>query len=195
MQCMSLNDQSPETVKVIIDSIIVLMNEHWTKMTRNNNREVVLQIFMFMLKGTDSEDNEVCENAAEFWALYATDKKLDNQPLIDFFPKLLPVLVKRCRYSNELLALIDFDNDDQSKADTSEDVKPVFYQSRSERENKENAADAERHGMDEEEYSWNIRKSCATQLEKLSYIGGEVKEKLMAQVCLNDGVRAPCFVS
>jgi len=184
LQCMTSNDQSPEIVKVLIDSIIVLMNEQWTKLSRNNNRDAILQIFVFMLQGTMSEDNEVCTNAAEFWALYATDPKLDNKPLVDFFPKLLPVLVKRCRYSQELLQMIDFENDDQSKADLSEDVKPVFYQSRSERENKDDAEkeDMERQGMDEEEYSWNIRKSCATQLEKLSFCGGEVKEKLLAQV-------------
>jgi len=182
LQCVASKDQSPETVKVLIDSIIVLMNEHWDKLSRNHNRDAVLQIFMFMLNGTMSEDNEISTNAAEFWALYATAKSLDNAILIEFFPKLLPVLVKRCRYSNDLLALIDFDNDDQSKADQSEDVKPVFYQSRSERAEEQKDDDAARHNMDEEEYSWNIRKSCATQLEKLSFCGGDLKEKLLEHV-------------
>jgi len=190
LQCMASHSQSAETVKVLIDSVIVLMNEHWNTLSRGGSASAIEAIFGFMLKGTMSEDSEVSCNAAEFWALYATDPALENGPLLSFFPQLLPVLVKRCRYSEELLALIDFENDDQSQADCSEDVKPVFYRgSRPERERKDpedgddGDADGEgRHGMDEEEYSWNIRKSCATQLEKLSFLGGEVKAALLGHV-------------
>ena len=34
--------------------------------------------------------------------------------------------------------------------------------------------------MDEEEAAWNIRKYSATQLEKLSFVGGALKKKMLA---------------
>jgi len=201
LHCMS--DTNAKIIKCITDSLIFMMNEYWPRLTNNNNKEAMLRIFDFMLNGTMNEDPDVCCTAAEFWALYATDREKNNSCLIEYFPKLIPVLVKRCRFTEDLLSLIDFDNDDQSKADLSEDVAPVFYKSRAERNDMYNGHDSTENGndgspqqanrngmngpmyggmMDEEESSWNIRKCCASQLEKLSFAGEETKRALLAIV-------------
>ena len=185
-----MNDNNSSIIKIITDSIILMMNEYWDQLSHSNNKQAVLSIFEFILNGTGASDEDVCCTAAEFWALYATDRTKDNSYLIEFFPKLLPILVKRCRYTEELLALIDFDNDDQSKADLSEDVAPVFYKSRSERDEEKDIKNGGKGGngaqypgvMDEEESSWNIRKCCATQLEKLSFAAPDIKQKLLSIV-------------
>ena len=190
MQCM--NDNNPIIIKCITDTIIVMMNQYWQQLSNNNNKQSVFKIFEFMLNGTRYEDNDVCCTAAEFWALYATDPGKDNSLLIEFLPQLLPVLVKRCRYTQELLQLIDFDNDDQSKADLAEDTAPVFYRGRKERDQQQQQQQIENEEnknngkyplvMDQEESSWNIRKCCATQLEKLSFSGEDVKQRLLSIV-------------
>ncbi len=97
-----------------------------------------------------------------------------NKYLIHFFPKLLPVLVRRCRYTEELLSLIDFENDDASFAkDRSSN------NNEQESEEKKDITNGGGGWMDEEESSWNIRKCAATQLEKLSFCGGDIKAALL----------------
>ena len=177
MICRKHNSDNFGIIKVMTDTLIVMMNEHWSKLIAPNEKTESLKLFDFVLSATMSEDEQVCITAAEFWALYATNPSMNSSILISYFPKLIPVLVKRCRYTDDLLAQIDFENDCQSKADLSEDVAPVFYKDRN---NKNNGDNKRNIAMDEEESAWNIRKCSASQLEKLSFIGGEVKKSLLS---------------
>eukprot|EP01084_Bolivina_argentea_P028839 53569_1 len=167
---------SAKLMKIIVDSIIVLMNEYWDKLSGQNCQNINI-IFEFILSSCQLSDSDVSCTAAEFWALYATDSSKDNKYLIDFFPKLLPVLVRRCRYTEELLSLIDFENDDASKADLAEDIRPISSaKDRNQMngggggggEEKKDSNGGMNGGrmnvnmntsgwMDEEESSWNIR--------------------------------------
>ena len=124
LRCMA-DSQMENCQRILTDSLIVVMNEHWERLSQGHS---TVAMFDFMLSGTRSADQYTACAAAEFWALYATDGSKEKAVLVDYLPKLLPVLVRHCRYTDELLALIDFDNDDQAHADLSEDVAPVFYQ-------------------------------------------------------------------
>ena len=99
------------------------MNEFWQYFHSST------EIFDVFLKGTNSDDEELSIECCEFWALYTFIKteRIDLKYFSNFLPQLCPALLRRCRFTPDILAQEQLENDHQSKPDKVENIKPRHY--------------------------------------------------------------------
>lgn len=85
----------------------------------------------FMLFSTQSkEDEEVALEACEFWLTFAEDPELVRQ-LRPFLPKVIPVLLESMIYSEEDIAILDTEEEDDSAVpDRPSDIRPHLLASK-----------------------------------------------------------------
>ncbi|ETO36877.1 hypothetical protein RFI_00185 [Reticulomyxa filosa] len=158
---------------ILCDTLIITMIQYW-----NLYNLYVCDIFNFMLKCTESENDPCAMQAIEFWSFYANDSDKDQTVLQNFLPKLCPVLLQRICYTPSLLEFFDPESDDCSKAmDKEEDIKPIHYHGRSDGP-KHPKIDQE---IDEGDTKWNVRKASMCALESLTKCP-DLAQSLLKQV-------------
>jgi transportin-1 len=122
-------------------------------------------ICQFMLRAQADEDEAVAIEAGEFWPTCCySDAKSTVQALL---PELIPILLSRMRYSEEELAELRVDGDDnEGIPDRPEDIRPLFHKGGG----GGNGGDEDDGDDDDDEglYAWTVRKCCAAALDHLA---------------------------
>eukprot|EP00611_Tribonema_gayanum_P022702 TRINITY_DN4610_c0_g1_i1.p1 TRINITY_DN4610_c0_g1~~TRINITY_DN4610_c0_g1_i1.p1 ORF type:complete len:701 (+),score=255.80 TRINITY_DN4610_c0_g1_i1:42-2105(+) len=110
----------------------------------------------FMLTALQDAEESVALEAGEFWIAYC-ELGRGLELIVDYLPKLVPVLLSRMVYSQEDIA--DFGAEDPNNdhiPDRPEDIAPMFRRKKGE--------DDDGSSVD----SWNVRKCCAAAMDVVS---------------------------
>jgi transportin-1 len=87
-------------------------------------------IMEFMLTATADPNPQVALTAAEFWSVFCESAEEALDMLRAFFPRLIPLLVQRLAYTNDLLAELGVnengDAEDAHVPDSAQDIRPLF---------------------------------------------------------------------
>jgi len=142
-------------------------------------------VIEYMLHSSQDDDDIVALEACEFWSAFA-DTKACRDVLPVFLPRLIPVLLKGMVYSEEDIAVLGTDEEDESVPDRPEDIKPIFYHPKSQGGNRTHDhqegddEDADDDEEDEDDFDddnevseWNLRKCSAAGLDVLSGVFGD----------------------
>ncbi|OVA15947.1 Importin-beta [Macleaya cordata] len=122
-------------------------------------------VIEYMLQANRDTDDEVSLEACEFWSAYC-EAQLPPENLIEFLPRLIPVLLSNMVYAEDDESLVDAE-EDESFPDRDQDLKPRFHASRF--HGAENAEDDD----DDIVNVWNLRKCSAAALDILSNVFGD----------------------
>ncbi|KAI3834266.1 hypothetical protein MKX03_030073 [Papaver bracteatum] len=120
----------------------------------------------YMLLANKDTDDEVCLEACEFWSAYC-EAQLPPENLVEFLPRLIPLLLSNMVYAEDDESLVDAE-EDESFPDRDQDLKPRFHASRF--HGSENAEDDDN---DDIVNVWNLRKCSAAALDILSNVYGD----------------------
>ncbi|XP_026455966.1 transportin-1-like [Papaver somniferum] len=120
----------------------------------------------YMLLANKDTDDEVCLEACEFWSAYC-EAQLPPENLVEFLPRLIPLLLSNMVYAEDDESLVDAE-EDESFPDRDQDLKPRFHASRF--HGSENAEDDD---DDDIVNVWNLRKCSAAALDILSNVYGD----------------------
>ncbi|KAM1243604.1 hypothetical protein ACFX11_035368 [Malus domestica] len=161
------NDPSSE-VRKLVSAAFVQLIEVRPAFLEPHLRNVI----EYMLQVNNDTEEEVALEACEFWSAYC-EAQLPPENLIEFLPRLIPILLSNMVYSDDDESLADAE-EDGSVPDRDQDIKPRFHSSRL-------------HGSDNVEDDdddivgiWNLRKCSAAALDILSNVfGDEILPTLM----------------
>lgn len=151
----------------------------------------------YMLYSTQDQNTLVSLEACEFWLTFAEDPELAHA-LVNYIPRVAPVLLDSMVYSAEDLMWLEDDvEDDHAVPDREEDIKPRHYGGRShglEREDGQteaNGAPPQGEGDEEDEEElydededmsteWNLRKCAAAALDVMAVrFGNDLLQPLL----------------
>lgn len=166
------NDPAPEVRKLVCSAFVQLI-EVKPSFLEPHLRNVI----EYMLQVNKDGDDEVALEACEFWSAYC-DAQLPPQNLVEFLPRLIPVLLSNMMYTDDDESLVEAE-EDESVPDRDQDLKPRFHSSRL-------------HGSDDVEDDddvvnvWNLRKCSAAALDILSNVfGNDILPTLMPLIQAN----------
>ncbi|MBW0480886.1 hypothetical protein O181_020601 [Austropuccinia psidii MF-1] len=185
---LSANDRSPDVRKNVCSALVSLLSSNPDILIPNLSQTVD-----FMLYSTQESDESVALEACEFWLAFGEDIRLKNY-LANYLEKIVPVLLKGMIYSQEDLAILDNDDDNEAVPDRDQDIKPRFYGSKDHRsldespsqasssnplqeddngdvnENNENQELGSEGDSDEDDLyaEWNLRKCSAAALDVIA---------------------------
>lgn len=186
------SDESPEVRKLVCQALVQLLATRPDVLIPH--MESVVEFMLFSTQ--DKEDEEVALEACEFWLTFAEDPELVDQLRIHL-PKVIPVLLDCMVYSDDDVAVLDTDQDEDNThvPDKASDIKPHFLASKShinERiEDSSNPSavsksgrgglqDEEEEDSDEDDYDdedeeeddtyteWNLRKCSAAAIDVMA---------------------------
>lgn len=153
------NDPAPEVRKLVCSAFVQLI-EVKPSFLEPHLRNVI----EYMLQVNKDGDDEVALEACEFWSAYC-DARLPPENLLEFLPRLIPILLSNMVYADDDESLLEAE-EDESVPDRDQDLKPRFHSSRF-------------HGSDSLEDDddvvnvWNLRKCSAAALDILSNVFGD----------------------
>lgn len=153
------NDPAPEVRKLVCSAFVQLI-EVKPSFLEPHLRNVI----EYMLQVNKDGDDEVALEACEFWSAYC-DARLPPENLLEFVPRLIPILLSNMVYADDDESLLEAEQD-ESVPDRDQDLKPRFHSSRF-------------HGSDSLEDDddvvnvWNLRKCSAAALDILSNVFGD----------------------
>jgi len=137
-----------------------------------------------------SQDNDeiVALEACEFWLAF-TEQPICKEVLSNHLSRLVPVLMRRMKYSDIDIILLKGDiEEDEMIPDKEEDIKPRFHRSKTHtqkhnsKENEEVISDDEDDDDDDNDNSisdWNLRKCSAAALDAFA---GVFRDELLPVV-------------
>ncbi|CAB3404704.1 unnamed protein product [Caenorhabditis bovis] len=161
------HDQDEEIQKQLCRSLTLLLDTHIEKMMPH-----LPNVVDYCILKTQDQNEAIALEACEFWLSLAENNEICRQLLAPFLGKLVPVLVKCMRYS---------ENDPQLKAneegasvpDRSEDIKPIFHKSKQHPILNLGGSEDEADDEDDDDDTgseWNIRRCSAASLDVLASI-------------------------
>ncbi|CEP03596.1 unnamed protein product (mitochondrion) [Plasmodiophora brassicae] len=135
-------------------------------------------VIEFMIRASSDEDPSVSIEANEFWSIYCNSDECDLNALLPFLPVVIPVLLQGMVYADDDPILINCNElENEDVPDRPEDIRPRFHNSRgsSAITSPDAAAEGDSDGAlsdddddDEDGSEWNLRKCCASALDKLA---------------------------
>ncbi|RKO91793.1 armadillo-type protein [Blyttiomyces helicus] len=177
------SDQSPEVRKSVCQAIVAII-EFRPEALLSQFESVVT----FMLLCTEGEDEGVALEACEFWLAFAEQEQFKDH-LEPFLPRIVPTLLKTMVYSEDELAELDPEaQDDAAVPDKEEDLKPRHHKAaRNHASGTSAGAGGEAPGVedddddgylddddDDDPYSkWSLRKCSAAGLDVLATVYGD----------------------
>jgi hypothetical protein len=178
-------DPSEEVRKRVCQALVMLLDVQLEKLMPHMNNVV-----QYMLMATTDQNELVALEACEFWSAIC-ETKVAKQALGDFLPQLVPVLLKGMVYSEEDIAVLDQDDeDDEAQPDRPEDIKPRFHKNRvvgggggggggdegeaeGDDDDDEEEDEDDDDDDDDEVAEWNLRKCSASGLDILAGTFGQ----------------------
>jgi transportin-1 len=185
------SDSNTEIRKLICQSFNALLAAWAPKLWPN-----LKSIIDFMLYSTQDDDEGVALQAAEFWLTFLEEPDLPEH-LKPYMDSVMPVLLKGMIYTDFAQAVLDQDNEDESKPDKDSDIKPKHYGSKAHtaervgnangdvKENSKTGLTTSVAGQEEEDdedddeddddddeddpyAEWTVRKCCAAALDMMA---------------------------
>lgn len=181
------SDTNTEIRKLVCQAFNALLAAWAPKLLPN-----LKSIIDFMLYSTQDDDEAVALQAAEFWLTFLEEPDLPEH-LKPYLDVVIPVLMKGMIYTEFAQAVLDQDNEDETKPDKESDIKPKHYGSKAhtaERtgdangDSKASKNDADRAEAEEDEddddeddddededdpyAEWTVRKCCAAALDMMA---------------------------
>lgn len=152
-------DPDPGVRKLVCQSLVSLLDRAGDHMLPGLQQ--LTEFFLFTCQHDAS--NEVVLAACEYWSALCHASAFEEEDVRDYiislFPRLLPILVGRLRYSEDELADLPFqDVADEGIPDRIEDVRPFIYKVKEDEED----------GDNEETSTWTVRRCCAIDLDTIS---------------------------
>ncbi|OMH86037.1 Transportin-1 [Zancudomyces culisetae] len=171
------NDDNMEVRRNVCKAIVAVVEQDRSLLLRELDA-----VIEYMIGCTASDDLGLAMEACEFWMALcegSDDKdKIYNDKLRNHLPQLVPVLLKGSRYSEDDLAVLDSDDNENDN-----NVKPQFHKVKNEisvgndKSNQDIDDDDDDEDEDDEDdeedevYSeWNLRKCSAASMDTLSLI-------------------------
>lgn len=114
-------DERPVVRKFVCKALVYVLGTWPDKLAPEMNNLVD-----YMLYSTQDKDEDVALEAAEFWLQFAEEPRLVDQ-LRPNLPRIIPVLLKCMVYSELSLLMMGDIDDDASRPDRPEDIKPRHY--------------------------------------------------------------------
>ncbi|CAI5441635.1 unnamed protein product [Caenorhabditis angaria] len=161
------HDQDEEVQKQLCRSLTLLLDTHIEKMMPH-----LPNVVDYIILKTQDSNELIALEACEFWLSLAENSEICRQLLQPFLEKLVPVLVKCMRYSENDPAL-KANEDDASVPDREEDIRPRFHKSKQHGLMNgigEDEDEDEDDDDDEGSGDWNIRRCSAASLDVLASI-------------------------
>ncbi|KAI1726802.1 HEAT-like repeat domain-containing protein [Ditylenchus destructor] len=174
------NDDDQEVQRQLCRALTLLLESYMEKIAPQ-----LSNISEFMLMKTQDDNEETAMEACEFWLAFAENPPVCKEVIGPILPKLLPVLIKCMKYSENDICLLKGDvEDDSNIPDRAEDIKPRFHRARTQGLSSadhgpsESAASSKGDDDDEDDdddssTEWNLRKCAAASLDVLSGIFGD----------------------
>lgn len=167
------NDAAPEVRKLVCSALVQI-----TEVLPDSLVPHLKDVVEYMLQANQDADEEVALEACEFWSTYC-EAQMPLDLLRGVLSALVPVLLRNMVYADDDEAVLDVEDQTEDAADTDQDLRPRFHQSKA---HGENGAEEEEEG-DEVINAWNLRKCSAAGLDMLSTVfGGDLLPVLMPQL-------------
>lgn len=126
------SDEDTDVRKNVCRALVMLMEVRMDRLIPHINN-----IIEYMLMRTQDADENVALEACEFWLCLA-EQPICQQVLAPHLPRLIPVLMRRMKYSEFDIILLKGDcEEDEMVPDKEEDIRPRFHRSK---------VHAQRHG-------------------------------------------------
>eukprot|EP01117_Protostelium_nocturnum_P018197 TRINITY_DN7565_c0_g1_i1.p1 TRINITY_DN7565_c0_g1~~TRINITY_DN7565_c0_g1_i1.p1 ORF type:complete len:903 (-),score=276.56 TRINITY_DN7565_c0_g1_i1:34-2640(-) len=149
------NDPSVEVRKEVCRGLVVI-----TEVKTEHLERFMMDVVLYMIQTMQHPDEQLALEATEFWSAIASTNICEDY-VSEVLPKLLPLLLDRMIYLDDDIALMTCDDDD-SMPDEAKDIKPFLYNSKHSTKDEEDD--------DGEVSEWNLRKSAALGLDRLSEV-------------------------
>ena len=128
------NDTDADVRKHVCRALVMLVEVRIERLIPH-----MQQIIEYMLLTSQDADHKVALEACEFWLMIA-DQPICRDVLQPYLDKLLPVLVKNMKYSDDDVLILQ--GDDETIPDREEDIRPRFPRART-RQHMPNSVDGE----------------------------------------------------
>lgn len=121
----------------------------------------------YMLFSTLSDDEDLALEACEFWLVFA-EMDMFREQLMEYLPKVIPVLLKCMVYSETDLLTMGSEEEDAHVADSDQDIKPRFH--------KANVVEVERADKDDLDEGGKKKVAQSNENGKTEYGHGDGDE-------------------
>ncbi|KAI3642052.1 hypothetical protein MP228_011607 [Amoeboaphelidium protococcarum] len=195
-------DTAGEVRRLVCQAFVMLLD---------NKADILLpqmnSIAEFMLYAMKDQEESVSLEACEFWLRFAEMDNLQTA-MQGYLPTLLPQLLKGMVYSEDDLAILDQDEDDQNVPDRAEDIKPRHHKAKThavengQKQQQQQQQDAEEGELDQDDEEedeedddevyaeWNLRKCSAATLDAIASSFGDSILSLVLPI-LNQMMNSP----
>jgi hypothetical protein len=167
-------DPDTEVRKRVCQAFVILLDVRYDYLKAH-----IENVIQFMLAVTHDKESEAALEACEFWAAYCeSHAAAEPQLLHKYLPQIVPVLLQGMIYTENDLALIGFDEEeDGATPDADSDIRPRHHTSSAANGGGGDDEDDDDDDDDDDEWDnqdgakeWTLRKCSAQSLDKLAHV-------------------------